>query len=81
MTGAITAKVTQLRERSPFVDVLWRTKAEAKVDGERRLAAEITYYAFFSLFPLLMVFVTVLDAVLGERRSEEIVDPCSASSP
>jgi membrane protein len=81
MTGAITAKVTRLRARSPFVDVLWRTKAEAKVDGERRLAAEITYYAFFSLFPLLMVFVTVLDAALGERRSEEIVDSVLGQFP
>jgi YihY family inner membrane protein len=33
-------------------------------DGAGRLAALIAYYAFFSLFPLLLVFVTVLGFVL-----------------
>ena len=33
------------------------------------LAATISYYGFFSLFPLLLVFVTVLGYVLDGRRS------------
>ena len=54
---------------------------KAKTDGERRLAAEITYYAFFSLFPLLMVFVTIVQAAFDQRRSEEILDSVLGQFP
>ena len=70
-----------MRERSRFVDGLWRMITKAKVDGERRLAAEITYYAFFSLFPLLMVFVTIVQAAFDEKRSEEILDSVLGQFP
>ena len=73
MARTLTARVTELRSRSGLLDVLWRTVDEARIDGQRRLGAEITYYAFFSLFPLLMVFVTVLEAMFGKTTSEEIV--------
>src|SRR6267378_4295038 len=33
------------------------------------LAALVAYYAFFSLFPLLLVFATVLGFVLGSHRA------------
>jgi membrane protein len=74
VAGALAAKLAEARARWPFVDVLARTTAEAKLDGERRLAAEVTYYAFFSLFPLLMVFVTILEAAFGQENSDKIVD-------
>ena len=73
MARTLTARVTELRSRSGLLDVLWRTVDEARIDGQRRLGAEITYYAFFSLFPLLMVFVTLMEAVFGKKTSEEIV--------
>ena len=73
MARTLTARVTELRSRSGLLDVLWRTVDEARIDGQRRLGAEITYYAFFSLFPLLMVFVTVIEAMFGKKTSEEIV--------
>jgi len=73
MARTLTARVTELRSRSGLLDVLWRTVDEARIDGQRRLGAEITYYAFFSLFPLLMVFVTVIEAMFGKTTSEEIV--------
>ena len=44
-------------------------------DGAGGLAAQVAYYGFFSLFPLLLVFVTVLGYVLqgnpGELQSVE----------
>ena len=73
MARTLTARVTELRARSGVLDVLWRTVDEARIDGERRLAAEITYYAFFSLFPLLMVFVTLMDAMFDKKTSEDII--------
>src|SRR5579859_8138184 len=38
-------------------------------DGAGGLAALIAYYAFFSLFPLLLVFVTVLGFVFQGDKS------------
>ena len=42
-------------------------------DQAGSLAALVAYYAFFSLFPLLLVFVTVLGYVL-ERTSAQPLD-------
>ncbi len=43
-------------------------------DGAGRLAALIAYYGFFALFPLLLVFVTVLGFVLeGNKSAQESV--------
>jgi membrane protein len=81
MPGQAGSKLARWRERSRFVDGLWRMFTKAKVDGERRLAAEITYYAFFSLFPLLMVFVTIVQAAFDERRSEDILDSVLGQFP
>ncbi len=39
-------------------------------DQGGNLAALVAYYAFFSLFPLLLVFVTILGYVLGHNHSE-----------
>jgi membrane protein len=39
-------------------------------DGAGNLAALVAYYAFFSLFPLLLVFVTILGYVLHGHQSE-----------
>jgi membrane protein len=45
-------------------------------DGAAGMAAAVAYYAFFSLFPLLLVFVTVLGFILGDHpaayRSVEV---------
>ncbi len=40
-------------------------------DGAGQLAALISYYAFVSLFPLLLVFVTILGYVLQNNPGEE----------
>ena len=60
--------------------------AVAKKFGEDRassLAALIAYYAFFSLFPLLLVFVSVLGFVLDDDPSlrEDVVDTTLARIP
>ena len=81
MAGAVAAKITGARARWPFVDLVLRTTMEAKLDGERRLAAEVTYYAFFSLFPLLMVFVTLVNAALDEKQSKKILDSVLGQFP
>lgn len=70
------------RERSPMAIAL----ATIKKFGEDRagqLAALIAYYGFFSLFPLLLAFVTILGLVLEEDSSlrQQLVDSALAQFP
>ena len=52
-------------------------------DRASTLAAVIAYYAFFSLFPLLLVFVSVLGFVLQDNTSlqEDVLDSALARIP
>ena len=45
-------------------------------DQAGNLAALISYYAFASIFPLLLIFVTILDLVLSDNPAE--VPSCRA---
>ena len=70
------------RERSPLAFAL----ATIKKFGEDRagqLAALIAYYGFFSLFPLMLAFVTILGFVLEEDSSvrQNLVDSALAQFP
>jgi membrane protein len=70
------------RERSPLAIAL----ATIKKFGEDRagqLAALIAYYGFFSLFPLMLAFVTILGLVLQEDSSlrRQMVDSALAQFP
>ena len=51
--------------------------------GGGRLATTISYWSFFSIFPLLLAFVTVLNAVLedDEQRRRELVDGAMGQVP
>jgi membrane protein len=52
-------------------------------DGGGRLAALVAYYAFLSLFPLLLVLVTVLGFVLDDNPElqKRVVDSALAQFP
>lgn len=70
------------RERSAMAIAL----ATIKKFGEDRagqLAALIAYYGFFSLFPLMLAFVTILGLVLEEDSSlrQQLVDSALAQFP
>jgi len=79
--AVIAARVGRLRDRSAFVDVAVATMEKRKADNERRLAAEITYYSFFSVFPLLMVFVTVIQTMFGDKAKDQIVNSALSQFP
>ena len=51
--------------------------------GGGRLATTISYWSFFSIFPLLLAFVTVLNAVLqdDEQRRKDLVDGALGQVP
>jgi membrane protein len=52
-------------------------------DRGSSLAALIAYYGFFSVFPLLLVFVSVLGFVLDDDPAlrEEVIDSALAQLP
>lgn len=50
-------------------------------DRAGRLAALISYYGFFSLFPLLLVLVTIAGFVLGPEDAAELRDSALAQIP
>jgi YihY family inner membrane protein len=77
----MAGRVERLRERWAVLDVLVAMVEKGKADEERRLAAEISYYGFFSIFPLLLVFVTVVDIVFGSKTKDQILDSAIGQLP
>jgi membrane protein len=57
-------RVDRLQQRIPPVAVAVATWKKFTDDQAGNLAALIAYFAFFSLFPLLLIGVTILDLVL-----------------
>lgn len=61
------------QQRSPRLSFVAAVIKKFGDDQGGQLAALISYYGFVSLFPLLLVFVTVLGFVLNHTEREEIV--------
>jgi membrane protein len=65
----------RLQQRSPRLSFLAAVIKKFGDDQAGSLAALVAYYAFFSLFPLLLVFVTVLGFVLhGDPSAQKSVE-------
>ncbi len=58
------ALLARLRDKRPFVDHLARAGGRYQADAGNQLAAAVTYFSFLSLFPLLLLAVSVLGFVL-----------------
>jgi YihY family inner membrane protein len=62
------------QQRRPGLSVLAAVVKKYSDDNAQQLGALIAFYAFFSLFPLLLVFVTVLGFILeGNPSAQEDV--------
>src|SRR5579862_1457909 len=72
--------IQQDRPRLAFVVAAWKKFGD---DQAGNLAALIAYYAFASLFPLLLVLVTVLDIVLrsNPHLKEQVLDSAFGQFP
>ena len=73
MKARLVALVDRARDRWAWFDVAVAVANRGKRVGATRLAAVIAYYGFFSLFPLLLVLVTIVAQIFSGERSEEIV--------
>lgn len=60
------------RERRPFLDHLVRAYSRYTADAGDRLAAAVTFYWFLSLFPILLLAVSLLGYVYGDEADARV---------
>lgn len=77
------AKVLELRRRSPFADLLVRSAANYRVHRTGRNATLVAHFSFLSVFPLLLVFTTILGFVLenSPKLRDTIIDSAFSRIP
>jgi uncharacterized BrkB/YihY/UPF0761 family membrane protein len=68
------------RER-PWLAIPVATVKKFGEDQSSNLASMIAFWAFFSIFPLLMALVTVLDYVLPADQRKRVLDHISGYLP
>jgi len=78
-----TAKsaLPRAREKAPFLDHLIRMYGRYQADGGDRLAAAVTFYWFLSLFPLLLLAISVLGFVYGDTAAARVSSGLSGYLP
>lgn len=62
-------RVLELRRRSPFADLLVRSAANHREHRTGRNATLVAHFSFLSVFPLLLVFTTILGFALESYPS------------
>jgi inner membrane protein YhjD len=79
----VLARVDAIRRRRPWFDIAFATVERFQADEASKLAALIAYYGFFSLFPLLLVFVTLVSFLLADHPEwqERLVDSALSQFP
>jgi membrane protein len=78
-----TAKTAlpRAREKAPFLDHLIRMYGRYQADGGDRLAAAVTFYWFLSLFPILLLAISVLGFVYGDGARQHVSSALSGYLP
>ena len=76
-------KADKLQQRRPFLAVAFGTYKKFSDDQAGYLAALIAYYGFASLFPLLLVLVSVLNLVIAnnEKLREQLLHSALSQYP
>lgn len=77
------AKVLPLRRRSAFADLLARSADNYRLHRTGRNATLVAHFSFLSIFPLLLVFTTILGFVLEShpKLRESIIDSAFSRIP
>jgi membrane protein len=78
-----TAKTSfaALRQKRPFVDHLIRMYGRYQADAGDRLAAAVTFYWFLSLFPILLLAISLLGYVYGNDAPRHVTTALSGYLP
>jgi len=79
----VVRRTDQIQQRNPALGFIYGVVKKFGDDQAGYLAALIAYYAFFSLFPLLLVFVTILGFVLSSHPDlrQKVVDTVASKIP
>ena len=83
LVTALLARIDRIQQRHRAIAVPYAViKRFGEHDGGR-LSATVSYYAFFSVFPLMLVFVTVLGIVLRDNTDlrDDLVDGAVGQIP
>jgi membrane protein len=75
------AVLTGLRQKRPFLDHLIRTVQRYQADNGERMAAGVTFYWFLSLFPILLLAVSLLGYVYGDESTAKVQDALGGILP
>ncbi|MDT7547427.1 MAG: rane protein [Actinomycetota bacterium] len=81
MITAAKSSFARAREKLPFLDHLIRMYGRYQADGGDRLAAAVTFYWFLSLFPILLLAISVLGFIYGDRAPEKVSSALSGYLP
>lgn len=73
--------LTSARRRWPLLDHLIRMYGRYQSDGGDRLAAAVTFYWFLSLFPILLLAISLLGYVYGDRAEARVSDGLTGYLP
>jgi YihY family inner membrane protein len=74
-------KVDAFQQRTPPLAFGWAVVKKFGDDSAGSLAALVAYYGFLSLFPLLLVLITILGLVLTPSLSHKVVDSALGQFP
>lgn len=75
------AVFARVRERRPFLDHLVRAFGRYSADAGDRLAAAVTFYWFLSLFPILLLAISLLGFVYGDSAQQRVQDALGGVLP
>jgi YihY family inner membrane protein len=80
---ALAAAVDRWQQRHPVVGFPYAVIKKFGDDQAGNLAALVSYYVFFSLFPLLLAFTTILGFVLADNPElhQRLVDSALSNFP
>ena len=72
---------SNVRAKRPFVDHLVRAYGRYSADTGDRLAAAVTYFWFLSLFPILLLAVSLLGYVYGDESTARVQEALGGVLP
>ncbi len=75
------ALFSSARAKRPFLDHLVRTVQRYQADTGDRLAAAVTFYWFLSLFPILLLAISLLGYVYGDQADARVQDALGGVLP
>jgi membrane protein len=81
VTTTAKSSFTALREKRPFLDHLIRMYGRYQADAGDRLAAAVTFYWFLSLFPILLLAISILGFVYGDDARQHVTSALSGYLP